>query len=57
MSILKRAISASGSLVRVLMGAGALGLLVCGLKQRMKERARGSGPRQSASKKCDSRDS
>ncbi len=55
MSLLKRTVSASGPILRVLIGAGAFALLIFGLKQKPKKETDKTGPQQPASKKGDSK--
>jgi hypothetical protein len=45
MNILKRMASVSGPVMRVLMGIGALGLLIVGLKQEAKKKSLDIGSR------------
>jgi len=55
MSFLKKAVSASGPIMRVLIGAGAFALLIFGLKQKPKKGTDKAGFQQPASKEEDTK--
>jgi len=55
MSLLKKAVSASGPILRVLIGAGAFALLIFGLKQKPKKETDKTGPQRQAPGKGDTK--